>query len=136
MWSWLKNSHSFYILRKTINSSNIMVEFINRCSRGFVDPKYLLSSYYGFIQTRVSFASVVWKPQYKLKEFKVFKKKFMEFLAFKTNVIIQKSNYEPLRSKFKFYHFRIMLWMYTESSFLFSMHDMRSIPLTRCPCSL
>lgn len=97
-----KWSFKFHIER-IINDSNKMVGFINRNARDFSDPKMLISLYYAFIHSRISFASVIWNPRYAvhINRIERIQNKFLKFLAFKTNTLIVDKDYHPIKSRFK-----------------------------------
>lgn len=91
-------------VERTINTANRMVGFVNRYSRDFRDPRTLIALYYAFIHSRISFASIIWNPQYAIyvNRIESVQNKFLRFLAFKMRAAeTEQRDYNQIRSRFK-----------------------------------
>lgn len=96
-----KMSFNFHI-EYVINSCNRLLGFVLRNCKNFNNSKTLLTLYYAFIHSRLSFASVVWNPCYVTYERRLerIQNKFLKHLAYKSNIIISHGNFTPIYKQF------------------------------------
>nr|CAH7748267.1 unnamed protein product [Callosobruchus chinensis] len=96
---WSFNTH----IDKTLNNSNKMLGFIRRYSKHFNNPATLLSLYYAFIHSNLSFASIIWSPQYDvhINRIESVQHKFLKILAYKSGIAIDNHDYSAVMEYFK-----------------------------------
>lgn len=83
---WLFQEH----FNKIISESNKMLGFINRICRDFRNPKTLISLYFAFVHSKLSFASIIWNPQYVtyINRLEAVQNRFLKTIAFKAHCTI------------------------------------------------
>lgn len=86
-----------------INSSSKMLGYIIRQCKYFSQNKSILSVYNAFVLSKVSFASVIWNPQYStyINRIESTQNKFIKFLCYKNNYRINNGDYTEARTYFK-----------------------------------
>lgn len=83
---------------KIVAEANKMLGFIVRSCQVFKDPKTFLSLYFAFVYSKLSFASAIWNPNYKIhiNRIETIQNKFLKVLAYKAA-----STPESVARKFK-----------------------------------
>ena len=89
-------------IEKLISECNRMLGFVCRSSKDFKNVRAVISLYYAYVYSKLSFASVIWNPLYKtyVDRIERIQNKFLRTLGFKIHQPVQNSNYEHLRNKF------------------------------------
>lgn len=84
---WTFRSH----YENLINDTNRMLGFITRTCKDFRNPRSLLTLYYSYIHSKLSFASIIWNPHYNIhiQRLESIQKKFLKSLAFKTRSSVE-----------------------------------------------
>lgn len=90
-------------MERVISESNRITGFIKRNSSDFKNPGSIISLYYAFVHSKLSFASVVWNPRYNIHITRLerVQNRFLRYLGFKTATPIMNHDYNNIRSKFK-----------------------------------
>ena len=90
---------------KIVAEANKMLGFINRTCKEFKSPNTFLTLYHSYVCSKLSFASVIWHPNYNIhsKRIESIQNKFLKKLAFKSNKPIEIVKHEfkiiPLAQK-------------------------------------
>ena len=78
-------------IESVINSSLRMLGYVKRKCKLFHSGKVILSLYNAFVLSKLSFASIIWNPQYAtyIERLERVQNKFLKFLAYKSNFITE-----------------------------------------------